>query len=113
MEDKQNKEFDTSKICNQVRDLIHNENYITCYNLIVEEMKHCPHAPYPHNLLGMLLEQQGNHTLAMKHFRASWALDPTYLPARHNLEIYGTFYKNGVGAYDESDCQILEEKTYM
>ena len=26
-----------------------------------------------------------------KHFRAAYALDPTYIPARQNLEVYGTF----------------------
>jgi hypothetical protein len=77
-------------------------------------MKNSPHAPEPHNLLGMLLENQGDHLLAMKHFRAAWALEPTYLPARYNLEVYGTFFSKGAGAYDEEDCPVLEEKNnYM
>jgi Tfp pilus assembly protein PilF len=97
-------------LCNQVRDLIHTRQYDSCYTLIVEAMKSAPHAPEPHNLLGMLLEEQGNHLLAMKHFRAAWDLDPTYLPSRHNLEVYGTFFRKRAGAYDESDCPVLEEK---
>ena len=45
---------------------------------------------------------------AMKHFRAAWALDPAYLPARQNLDTFGTFFSHGKSAYDESDC--TEEK---
>lgn len=94
----------------QVRELIQSGLYDDCYKVIVDEMKNSPHAPEPHNLMGMLLEWQGDHLLAMKHFRASWDLDPTYLPARHNLEVYGSFFSRGTGAYDESDCPTLEEK---
>ncbi len=42
----------------------------------------------------------------MKHFRAAWALDPTYLPASHNLNTYGTFFSNGSCAFDESDVPL-------
>lgn len=94
----------------QVRELVQSGLYDDCYKVIVDEMKNSPHAPEPHNLMGMLLERQGDHLLAMKHFRASWDLDPTYLPARHNLEVYGSFFSRGTGAYDESDCPTLEEK---
>lgn len=38
---------------------------------------------------------------AMKHFRAAWALDPTYLPARQNMD---SFYPSDKWAYNESDC---------
>lgn len=105
------KEKNTYKdLCYQVRSLVEKREFKGCYRRIAEEMKNSPHAPEPHNLLGMLLENEGDHLLAMKHFRAAWALDPTYLPARHNLEVYGTFFSNGVGAYDEDDCSVLEEK---
>lgn len=103
-------EKDKQVLCNQVRDLIHIGQYETCYELIIEAIRKYPHAPEPHNLMGMLLESQENHLLAMKHFRVAWDLDPTYLPARHNLEFYGTFFSKGRGAYDESDCPVLEEK---
>lgn len=97
-------------LSNQVRALINNEEYDACYELIVEEMKKSPHAPEPHNLLGMLLEKRREHVLAMKHFRVAWDLDPTYLPARHNLELYGSFTPIGVGAFDEGDCPSLEKE---
>ncbi|MPN31218.1 hypothetical protein SDC9_178692 [bioreactor metagenome] len=46
----------------------------------------------------------------MKHFRAAWALDPTYIPARQNLDCYGTFFSNGKCAYDESDYSVEEDE---
>lgn len=67
-------------------------------------MRDYPHAPHPHNLMGILLEKQGNHLSAMKHFRAAWALDPTYLPCRINLDRYGSFFNQGNCAFDEQDC---------
>ena len=48
-----------------------------------------PHSAIPHNLMGILMEKENNHVLAMKHFRAAYALDPTYIPARYNMEQYG------------------------
>jgi hypothetical protein len=43
-------------------------------------------APEPHNLLGILCELTGDDTSARKHYRAAYALDPTYKPACRNLE---------------------------
>jgi tetratricopeptide (TPR) repeat protein len=43
-------------------------------------------APEPHNLLGILMEIRGNDSVARKHYRAAYALDPTYKPACRNLE---------------------------
>lgn len=69
-----------------------------------------PHDPEPHNLFGIFFEKRSDHNMAMKHFRAAWDLDPTYMPARHNLEHYGTFFSKGGCAYDESDCNITKQK---
>jgi len=81
--------------------------------LIEEAIGKYPHAPEPHNLLGLLLEAQGEHIAAMKHFRAAWALDPTYLPTRQNLDYFGSCYPSGKWAYDESDCpQEYDESNY-
>ena len=68
-------------------------NLDECLELVKDKMKEYPHSPVPHNLLGILMEIRGNHELAMKHFRAAWALDPCYEPASKNLgnlAIYGT-----------------------
>ena len=43
-------------------------------------------APEPHNLFGILLELRGDGDSARKHYRAAYALDPTYRPASRNLE---------------------------
>jgi len=91
-------------LCNSVRELIKHKEYHKCELLIKDAMKEYPHAPQPHNLIGILLEEKGDHITAMKHFRAAWALDPAYIPARCNLERYGSFYATGKCAFDESDC---------
>lgn len=53
-------------------------------------MSKYPHAPQTHNLMGIILEKKEEHAAAMKHFRAALALDPTYYPAKHNLDMYGS-----------------------
>lgn len=109
-EKNQNEKEKLMELCNQVRLLINDRKYEECEKMITDSMKKYPHAPEPHNLMGMFLEVDDNHLLAMKHFKAAWALDPTYLPSRHNLEAFGTFFSKGEGAYDETDCPALEEK---
>lgn len=100
-----NKELDM--LCVSVRAFISEGAYEACMESICKAMRRYPDAPHPHNLLGILLEKKGDHVTAMKHFRAAWALDPTYLPARQNLETYGTFYSYGTCAYDESDVPAV------
>ncbi len=48
-------------------------------------MKDCPDAAEPHNLFGILMEKQGCHISAMKHFRAAWSFG-SFLPARKNID---------------------------
>ena len=91
-------------LCDGVREYARARDYQKCVAMICEAMGKFPMAPQPHNLLGIVMEKEGNHTGAMKHFRAAYALDPTYLPARQNLDLYGTFFSRGGCAYDESDC---------
>ncbi|SKA00441.1 hypothetical protein [Anaerorhabdus furcosa] len=92
------------QLCQQVKQFLNEKKYSECEAIIRNAMQSYPHAPQPHNLLGLLLEDSGEHPIAMKHFRAAWALDPSYLPARVNLEIYGTFSKCHTRAFDENDC---------
>lgn len=91
------------ELCATVRERVLAKDYDACIPAICEAMENHPHAPHPHNLLGIVMEKLGDHFSAMKHFRAAWALDPTYLPANHNLNTYGTFFSNGTCAFDESD----------
>lgn len=96
-------------LCDSVRTLVAEKRYEDCLPLICGAMETYPHAPQPHNLLGIVLEKLGDHPAAMKHFRAAWALDPTYLPASHNLHTYGTFFTGGRCAFDESDVPEAAE----
>lgn len=95
--------------CDKVRKYIKVCEFEKCNDYLNKLIGTYPHSPIPHNLYGLLLEKEGNHSLAMKHIRAAWSLEPTYLPARYNLEVLGTF-TTGQVAYDESDCPGLEEK---
>ena len=94
-----------TELCATVRELVSCEKYDKCTELICEAMAAYPNAAQPHNLMGVVLEKTGNHVSSMKHFRAAWALDPTYAPSNQNLTTYGTFYSSGVIAFDECDCQ--------
>lgn len=95
-------------LCRTAKELIGIHDYQKCEILICNLIGRYPHAPEPHNLLGILAEKMGDHPSAMKHFRAACALDPTHQPARQNLECYSTFFSNGRRAYDESDCISVE-----
>ncbi len=91
-------------LCGKAKALLGRGEFTECEKVVCEAMSRYPHMPEPNNLLGILLEKQGNHVLAMKHFRAAWALDPAYRPARQNLEYYGSFFPRETIAFDESDC---------
>ena len=103
-----------SVLCTTVRELISQKKFSESEELIKQAMAKYPHACEPHNLMGIKLEKEGDHLTAMKHFRAAWALDPTYLPARYNLnqfaEIFNKEYKY---AYDETDCPALDTKSNL
>ena len=65
-----------------------------------------PHEAQPHNLMGIIMERENDHIRAMKHFRAAWALDPSFVPTRINMERYGSFsFSMPRPAYDEADCE--------
>lgn len=90
-------------LCIRIKELVDQDEYEKSESLIKEAMGKYPHAPQPHNLIGLVQEAQGNHLIAMKHFRAAYALDPTYLPAQRNLEHFGTFCYEGKWAYGVLD----------
>lgn len=95
---------DKEKLLLKIKSLIRSDHFEEGENLIRTAIMAYPHAPEPHNLFGILLEKMDEHSMAMKHFRIALELDPMYLPARHNLECYGTFFSKGSCAYDEADC---------
>lgn len=45
-----------------------------------------PNRPEAFNLLGMILELQGDHREALNHYRAALDFDPSYAPALGNLQ---------------------------
>ena len=92
-----------SALCNSVKQLVRKGDYVECEKLIANAMGKYPHAPQPHNLMGVLFEMRDNHAAAMKHFRAAWSLDPTYIPARHNLYNFASFQKVNKFIFDEND----------
>lgn len=64
------------------------------YDMITEAMHLAPDSPQPHNLLGIYFELKGNDDKARRHYRAAYALDPTYKPACWNLEQICTLLGN-------------------
>jgi tetratricopeptide (TPR) repeat protein len=68
------------------------KDYDTAQEYVKHAMIENYHAPEVHNLFGILAEFKGDLSLAGKHFRAAYALDPTYKPASRNLERITSLY---------------------
>ncbi|MDO4272733.1 MAG: hypothetical protein Q4D16_03615 [Eubacteriales bacterium] len=88
----------------KVHKMLDAQKYEDCRKLLCQLMARFPDNAEPQNLYGLLMEAQRDHVTAMKHFRAAWALDPAYVPARVNLEYFGTFDAQGARAFNEDDC---------
>lgn len=101
------------ELCGSARKLVGEYRLDECERMVCEAMMNCPHAAEPHNLMGIILEKKGYHVAAMKHFRAASALDPTYVPARENMERFGSFSTDKKLAFDESDCCLREKKSFV
>ncbi len=92
-------------LCVAVRALIVGGEFGRSEAMIRQAMAEYPHAPEPHNLMGIQLENEEDHIAAMKHFRAAWALDPTYTPARFNIYQYADVLGGSRrDAYVQDDC---------
>lgn len=92
-------------------------DYILAEERIKEAMNKHPHSPMVHNLYGILEELLKEDNLAHKHYRAAYALDPTYRPAIRNLERIAAFNtrKNKMhidfgdeSAEEEDDLYMIE-----
>lgn len=101
-----------NELCKTVREYVQKGDYKRATEAICEAMKLFPHAPQPHNLYGIVLEKIGDHMTAMRHFVAATALDPSYAPANHNLNVYGTFFSDGNAAFDETDIPRTRRAKY-
>ena len=62
--------------------------------------------------MGILFVSQQEQLAALKHFRAAAALDPTYLPARCNLELCASMNAQGSFAYSVSDCREVSSNPW-
>ena len=89
-----------------IRALVAQRHFSEAEDEAAKAMAAAPHAAQPHNLMGIIAESRNDHVQAMKHFRAAWALDPTFLPARINMERYGSFSgQMPRPVYDETECE--------
>lgn len=93
----------SKRIEDTCRMLIEEHRFQECEKELKRYLADNPHSPIPHNLFGILMEIKNNHLLAMKHFRAAYALDPTYIPARMNMDGNELMTKDEF-AYKEEDC---------
>jgi tetratricopeptide (TPR) repeat protein len=71
---------------------ITNENFSEAKDCIHLAILEDDASPKTHNLLGIIEEITGDLSLAEKHYRAAYALDPTFKPACINLERITKFY---------------------
>jgi len=69
-----------------VVDTLRAKDLSAAHQEIIEVMMMDADAPEPHNLLGICYELMGDYQAARKHYRAAYALDPTYKPSCRNLE---------------------------
>ncbi|KNZ43532.1 tetratricopeptide repeat protein [Acetobacterium bakii] len=87
-------------------------DYTTAEESIKKAMIENPHSPAVHNLYGILEELLKEDNLAHKHYRAAYALDPTYKPAIRNLERITAFeVRNSKKHIDFGDQPEDEEDT--
>ena len=89
-----------------IRALVAQRHFSEAEDEAAQAMAAAPHDAQPHNLMGIIAESRNDHVQAMKHFRAAWALDPTYRPARINMERYGSFSgQMPRPVFDETECE--------
>ena len=74
----------------RVRNLLKDEKFDECRKIIENAMAEMPDSPIPQNLMGIVEERRFEKDKAIRHYRASYSLDPTYAPALWNLQRLGT-----------------------
>ena len=90
-------------LCMKVKKYVEEKDWDSCMELIPRYMERYPNSAVPHNLLGIVLESQGHHPDAMRHFRAAWSLDPTFMPASQNIDAY-SLYDSEKDVKPADDC---------
>jgi len=87
----------------QATDRLRRHELEEAYKMIIEAICLNPDAPEPHNLLGIWFELKMDEDKARKHYRAAYALDPTFKPACKNLERICTMFEYRRIPYDYGD----------
>lgn len=102
-------------LCMKVKKYVEEKDWDSCMELIPRYMERYPNSAVPHNLLGIVLESQGHHPDAMRHFRAAWSLDPTFMPASQNIDAYSLYdsEKDVKPAYTVDDCLTERRPTLL
>ena len=79
-----------AELCSYIKKSIMSRKYdhAECALRIAKAMESYPDAAEPHNLLGILLEESGDHCGAMRHFRAAWALRITPRRSRPSATVF-------------------------
>lgn len=80
------------KLISEATKKLRNNSFDESYKIIKNALCENPDAPEPHNLIGLWYEKNRNYNLARKHYRAAYALDPTYKSAIVNLERVCTMF---------------------
>ena len=98
-------------LCMKVKKYVEEKDWDSCMELIPRYMERYPNSAVPHNLRGIVLESQGHHPDAMRHFRAAWSLDSTFVPANRNMDAYSMYDRKGEvePAYTMEDCMPKTE----
>lgn len=86
-------------------------NYALTKKYLREAILENNHGPEVYNLLGILAELMGDLSLAGKHYRASYAFDPTYKPASRNLERITSFYYRDDNIKPDYGDKLEEEES--
>lgn len=74
-----------------------------------------PHSPIVQNLFGILEELLKEDNLAHRHYRAAYALDPSYKPASRNLERITIFQEHPSKKHIDfgDEPEIADENLYV
>lgn len=106
----ENNQKELNELIQNVKAIVLTNEYESALELIRRAMQDYPHCAIPHNLMGIVMEKQGEKKLAMAHYRAAYSLESIYLPARCNMERMASMNHKTTYAFDEDDCPSFQSK---
>lgn len=86
---------DTAELLRNAKKSMHNGDFGNAEHLLRMVLARIPDSAIPFNLLGAIREMQGRYSDAFTFYRAASVIDPTYRPAKHNLDRLTTFPHRG------------------